>query len=154
MQNNWLNEIANGVKSFFGMAHDASEQEVHQQLYEQKNIETMRAELRTEIEAEVKAAGSDEFFKEKTALETSLAEAESQAADLQKQVDALTGEATRLRDDSSKKADEIAQLKTDLAKKPAAAHSGGETDDETNAAEPWKNTAINQKATRLRAVKK
>ncbi len=122
----WFNEILTGLKSFFSLEHDATEQEVHAAITKHGNLESMKQAIRAELQEEVTTLKSAmaEIESQNDALQNRLNEVEAENATLQATLSDLKKEAETLRADAKAKADEIEQMK----KEPAATHTEGETE--------------------------
>lgn len=117
----WFNEILTAAKSFLGMDHDATEQEVHEKLTSMKNIDDMRATIQAEegqrygaqIQAEAERANS----------------AEARAQELEAQLEAANTALDTLRDAVANlrtDAETLRERITELEKLPAASHTDGQ----------------------------
>ncbi|TXH09138.1 MAG: hypothetical protein E6R03_17180 [Hyphomicrobiaceae bacterium] len=124
--NKWAGEILLETKRIHGLAHDASEQEVHEHLRSVTSYEDVTAAAGAASEEEVTALKSAlaETERQKDALDNRVAELTSQVEALHENVKRLEKEAEALKADAKAKADEIEALK----KEAAAEHTNGETD--------------------------
>lgn len=145
----WFNEILTGLKSFFGLEHDATESEVHAALTKHGNLENMKQAIREELQEEVNTLQSAlaETEKQKDALDNRLKEVEAENATLQATLSDLKKEAETLKADATAKADEIERMK----KEPAAEHTGGETEPfEKKTARAYENNPLYKRAQEMR----
>lgn len=145
----WFNEILTAAKSFFGMEHDATEQEVHEKLTSMKSINDMRAAIQAE-EAQRYGAQIQAEADRATAAEQRAQELEEKLTAANAALDGLQSNINQLKAD----AESLRARITELEKMPAADHTDGQTGTTpaTDAAEkPYLNDPITQKAMKIRA---
>lgn len=144
----WFNEILTATKAFFGMEHDATEQEVHEKLTSMKSINDMRAAIEAE-EAQRYGAQIQAEAARATAAEQRAQELEEQLNAANTALDQLRNSVTQLRTD----AESLRARITELEKLPAATHTDGQTSAavSTDAAEkPYHRNPIYQRAQQIR----
>ncbi len=141
----WYDSILTKVKGIFNLGHDATESEIDAALDGVKSHAELKAQIKSELDAEHQKAVE-------TALEpvkAELANANDTNADLQKQVDDLKKENAELKQQLQSANARI----TELEKEPAEQHTTGKTETEEgkNSKNLWDNNPVNKRARDMQA---
>lgn len=153
----WFNEILTAAKSFFGLEHDATEQEVHEKITSMKTFEEMQTGIEASVRARIEQEEGERYGAQiaseaarADAAETRAADLESQLADANTRLTALQASIATLEADATALQARIAELE----KLPGATHTAGDTDTgdtgQKTANRPYHNNPIYQKALKMR----
>jgi hypothetical protein len=142
----WYDSILTSVKSVFGLAHDASESEVHEMLQKTGSMEDAKEAILKSAEVDFcdkMNVKTNEFETMKNDLESKLTAANTLANDLQKQVTTLEGEVGLLQA-------RILELETEST----ASHTNGETEPPTpsgkSGLKSYEQDAVTQRGMKIR----
>jgi DNA repair exonuclease SbcCD ATPase subunit len=154
----WFNEILTAAKSFLGMDHDATEQEVHEKLTSMKNIDALRADLETELRAKIEQEEGERYGAQIQAATERAIAAEQRAEELEAKLteantllDSLQTNINQLRTD----AEALQARIVELEKLPAASHTGGPpgTEGGKPAQRPYQQNPLYLKAQKIRGTR-
>ena len=145
----WFNEIMSGLKSFFSLEHDATEQEVHETLTKHGSLKSFQDSIRAEVgkELEAEKASLLEMTSEKERLEGDLKAANAKVGALEADVKRLEADLASQKKDLEAANTTIEKMKAEAADDPTT----GPTDTPPKAGQNlWDKNPINQRAKAMR----
>ncbi len=147
----WFNEILTAAKSFLGMEHDATEQEVHQKLTSMKNIDHLRAQMESELRQSIELELAEGHGAEKHAAQQHALALESKLDAANAALDAMQSHVTQLKADAEALRARIIELEN----MPAANHTDGQpgTDPGAGHERPYQRTPIFLKAQKIKGTR-
>lgn len=151
----WFNEILTAAKSFFGLEHDATEQEVHEKLTGMKTLEEMKSGIEADIRTRIEQEEGERYGAQIAAEATRADAAESRAADLETQLADANTQLTALQASISALESAATDLKArivELEKLPGATHTNGDTDtgEKKESNKPYLNNPVYLRAQKMR----